>query len=206
MRYFITTLLAVLITTTGFSQSTKTIFDGEKLVWCGLDFSRATMIGVTDVPAKDLVSKFFAEWNNATVYEKDKFYLESFFRKMNVYYDMTSSTRHNEAVNPANLLGTEAKPITRADIEKLVADYTDLKRKEGLGLIFVIESFNKKKELAVAHCTYFDIATRKVLLTKEVSGKPGGGGLKNFWTRSIAGMMQTIDKTLFEQWRSELSK
>lgn len=189
-----------------YSQDPKQIFEGEKLVWFGLDFTKAKFIEVKDVPPTELKSKYFSEWNNSVMYEHDKFYLESFFRKLNVYYDISIATRRNETVNSANIVSAEATPITRSAIDEIISDYSGSQRKEGVGIVFIVEYFNKKTETAIAHATFFDIATRKVLLTKAVTGKPGGRGLKNFWAGAIASMMQSIDKTQYDLWQKEVMK
>jgi hypothetical protein len=202
----ITSLILFSIAICSHAQNPKQIFEAEKLVWFGLDFTKTKFIEVKDVPATELKSKYFDEWNNAVMYEHDKFYLESFFRKLNVYYDITIATRRNETVNPANIVTTESTQITRSTIDEIISDYTGSQRKEGVGIVFIVEYFNKKTENAIAYATFFDIATQKVLLSKAVSGKPGGRGLKNFWANAIAGMMQSIDKTQYDLWQKEVMK
>jgi hypothetical protein len=42
---------------------------------------------------------------------------------------------------------------------------------EGIGLVFIIDSFDKSTEKAKVWVTFFDIASKKVLLTEQVTGK-----------------------------------
>jgi hypothetical protein len=66
------------------------------------------------------------------------------------------------------------------DLKKIVKSYV-LTEKAGVGMVIVLENFNKDREYSLIWVTFFDIATREILFAAEVSGKAGGSGMAKHW-------------------------
>ena len=66
------------------------------------------------------------------------------------------------------------------DLKKIVRSYV-LTEKAGVGMVIVLENFNKEREYSLIWVTFFDIATREILFAAEVSGKAGGSGMAKHW-------------------------
>ncbi len=54
--------------------------------------------------------------------------------------------------------------------------------------------------------TFFDIASKTVLLTEKMSGKAGGAGFRNYWARAYYNVMDKIQKKEYLKWKKEHSK
>ena len=66
------------------------------------------------------------------------------------------------------------------DLKKIVKSYV-LTEKSGMGMVIVLENFNKEREYSLIWVTFFDINTREILFAAEVSGKSGGSGMAKHW-------------------------
>jgi len=70
------------------------------------------------------------------------------------------------------------------DLKKIVRSYV-LAEKSGVGMVIVLENFNKEREYSLIWVTFFDINTREILFAAEVSGKSGGGGMAKHWATGV---------------------
>lgn len=205
MNQLITTISFVLIFVLTNAQSAKSVFEGEKIVWFGLDFTKARLIGVNDEKPDVIVKEYLELWNMPMLYEADKFPIASTFRKVTVQYDAEVVKERNKKVTKESLFNDNEALITTAAIEQMISEFTGSK-KTGLGVVVFVESFNKKKKLATVHVTFFDIVTRKVLLTRRLTGEPGGGGLKYYWANAISRIFHDITATHYDLWEKEARK
>ncbi|MBK8658192.1 MAG: hypothetical protein IPN22_04795 [Bacteroidetes bacterium] len=202
MKSIAFTLSFFLLLSTASAQSVKALFDAEKLVFYGLDFSKAKF-ALPDAKPNEIKDRYFEEWHQGVMTDNARFNKESAFQKLSVYGDPFVAKKRNAAVNVADLVAKDDNPLSAKDIESVIAEYKDGVKKEGFGAVLIVESFNKKKEEGIAHVVLFDIATRKVLLDKRMVGKPGGGGLTNFWLRSIQNIFERMTATEFSIWKKE---
>ncbi len=169
--------------------------DDEAIVWYGLDFTKAKLIGSEGFTnPKDILNRYLESWNNVIVNEADKYNLKKFFRKVDVAYDLEPVMARNETITTDGLVTNKSHSITKSDVEAAVRKYKKGAHASGLGLVFVIESFNKKKEKGHMWVTYFDIASGKVLKTTKMEGKAGGFGLRNYWVKSVFNVMKRYKK------------
>jgi hypothetical protein len=225
-------LLVVLIVASFRASSAQTlqdVFTKTEMVWYGLDFSQAKFVGEFNefgpVPAMGGVVKvqtgdttkviiggqngaqvlrdnYFKPWNYVILKEKEKYNLPVYYRKKAVKADISAVENINSKVNPDSmLLSWGTIELTGERLEGAVNKY-DNKGKSGLGLVYIVESFNKTLELAIIHVTFFDIATNKVLMSKRLQTKPGGIGLRNYWATSIYRAMQE-SKEQWKKWKKE---
>jgi hypothetical protein len=187
-----------------FAQDAKDIFNAEKIVFCGLDFSK-TKFEIPDAKPDEIKKTLIPAWNTMVMTDNERFPKESAFQKLNINGDPTVVERRNDAINIKDAMGAGSQ-LSASAIQDVINDYTDGYKKEGVGVVFIIESFSKKDVKAVAQVVFFDIAKHKVLLAKRLSGTPRGGGLKNFWTGAIQAMFENIVKTEFDLWKKEVLK
>ncbi|MCW5908368.1 MAG: hypothetical protein KIS94_10935 [Chitinophagales bacterium] len=203
MKHVIALLLVSAFVASATAQDAKKIFNSERIVWFGLDFTKAKLVGVTDEKPDVIVSTYLELWNQPMMYEADKFPIGSTFRKTTVQFDPEVVKERNKKVTKESLFGGSEAMITTAAIEQMISEFPIGAKKDGVGVVFFVESFNKKKKLATAHVAFFDIATHKLLLTKRLTGEPGGGGLKYYWANSFSRMFHDITATLYDQWMKE---
>lgn len=179
------------------------LFSGKsKLVFLGLDFTQAKYIGkigFTDPMA--IQNQHIVSWNNLIELEPKKFSLQKAFALKDDQYKskVEDMVKHNKSVNVEKNITDDESALTEDQVKKAVAKYS-LSEKDGIGLVYVVESLNKTSEKLIVWVTFIDLATKKVLHTEKVEGKAGGFGFRNYWAGGVYKINQEIDKSLFKKW------
>jgi hypothetical protein len=177
-----------------YSQSKDDVFNKTEMVWYGLDFSKAKMIGSEGFESPlEIKNKYFAGWNYLIVSEPEKFDLKKAFGKQEIQNDLTVVEKRNANVSVTDLVINKDYSFEKTEIQKIIKSYKT-EQKKGLGLVFIVESFNKFQEKGTVYVTFFDIATKKVLLTEKVSGKAFGFGIRNHWGGAINNIIKQSEK------------
>ncbi len=195
-------LIAAMITAN--AQTAKDVFNAESIVWFGLDYSHARLIGVKDEKPQAIKERWLAEWNDVSYYDRATYPLESAFGKFKVGVDNKVVPTRNEATTVESLFGGADSNISTETIDKIIGQYKNGLRKEGFGVVFIVEYMDKGKKEVAAHVTFFDIATRKMLFTKRVTGAAGAPGLKMYWSMGFSRICKEISDQLLVQWKKEV--
>ncbi len=185
------------------SQDPGMVFNSNECTWLGLDFSKAKMIGsegFTD--PYQIKNRFFDSWNQLFLSEAEKYNIGETFRKDQVTNYLDVVKKRNEMVNIDDLVIDHEYNLTEDDIKSMVGGY-DLGDNTGLGLVFIVEAFDKNAEEGRFWVTFIDNDTKQVLLTKKLEGKAGGFGLRNYWAKSYYNVLKEIDKKQYKRWRAE---
>jgi hypothetical protein len=197
----------------GFSKKefdTKSIFTSYEIVWYGLDFTKAHCIGnfdegfEKDTRNTDYLQKvWIPSLNNLIATEQNNFNLKKAFKKQFVYYDLTSINHLNEKLDTQELLNYNETRITQSILKEMIKKYEGSKYKEGIGLAFIVENFNKNSNTGSLYVTFFDIATKKVLMQEYMTGKPAGLGLRNYWAGAVKDILMQIDFFEYYKWKNK---
>jgi len=179
------------------AQSVEDVFKQKQMTWYGLDFSMAKFVGsfsnisyASNKGGWEIKGRYFNEWNSVVLNEREKYDLRRFYKKENVKYDLTDVNAVNAMVNPDSIMPwNPPSPLTDAQLQSAVSRY-DTKSKQGLGLVYIVELFDKSLNKGIIHVTFFDMASGKVLLTKRIETEPGGFGLRNYWARTAYETME----------------
>ncbi len=194
---------------------TKDIFTTNEIVYYGLDFSKITILGtfsqfdnagtVSEMSVRD---KYFPGWNKVIVNEAKKYDLKRAFRKESIPYDLSVVEKRNAQRDPETIFSNNSDKMPQFDnnaISQMISEY-NCERKDGIGLVFIMELFDKGALKGVMDVTFFDIATKKVLLTQKMIGKPGGFGVKSFWIRSVFEVLKQIEEREYKNWKNIYKK
>lgn len=191
------------------AQDAKKVFSTTDIVWYGMDFTKAKFVGGFDqiqgagnVTGTDMRNKWVPGWNTLLLNEPQNFDLRKTFRKDNIYNDITSVTDLNSKLDADKCMTYNEGKIERSEIDAMVKKYTGDK-KDGIGLVFIIENFNKGTQTANVYVTFFDIATKKVLVCEKVDGKAVGIGMRNYWAGAIKSVLKQVEKELYNNWKSK---
>lgn len=210
MKKLILLALSVVAITTTKAQDAKSVFSAKEIIWYGLDFSKATFVGQFDqgmgaMPAtgNDMKNKWIGQWNALIAKEPQNFKIKEAFKMDNVIYDMTPVTTTNSTIDADKCMSFNPGKIERTAIDGMIKKYSAGDKKDGIGLVFVVENFNKGTEMAEVYVTFFDIATKKVLVCEKVSGKAMGIGMRNYWAGAIKAILKQIDTTEYKSWKSK---
>jgi len=184
-------------------QSLSDLFAGKaKLVFLGLDFTQAKYIGkigFTDPVA--IKNQHMVSWNNLIEAEPKKFSLQDAFKLKSDQYEskVADMIKLNESVNVKDNITEDPYAITEDQVKKSVSKYS-LSEKDGIGLVYVVESLNKNAEKLYAWATFIDLSTKKVLYTEKVEGSAGGFGFRNYWAGGVYKINKAIDSKYYKQW------
>jgi len=170
------------------SQSNKAYY-AQEITWFGLDYSQAYFMDNIAFPDPyKLQNKLFLEWNNFIFSEPSKFDIAESFNKTSVLYSTSFINNRNSRADIFDHIVTKwANQImfNSDTIQEIVSSYNIPTDNTGVGLVFIVESLNKPNRQGVYWVTFFDIETKKVLLSNQIIGTPGGVGLKNYWANSF---------------------
>ena len=53
------------------------------------------------------------------------------------------------------------------------------------------------------YVSFFDAATKKIFFSEELKGKPGGIGLRNYWSKALFEILKVIDSKEYSNWKSK---
>ena len=112
----------------------------------------------------------------------------------------------NSKVDPAQMVIDNDYSITREKIDEIVKSYNPPEQK-GIGLVFIMESFNQNEKKGYMWVTFFDVSTKTVLLTEKMFGEAGGSAeFRNYWIKSIYNVLLYINNTEYKVWESQYSR
>ncbi len=200
MKNLIVLALFLFIGHSVFAQKTQSdVFNTNDVVFYGLDFSKARFIGTEGFKNPPLLkNSFFNSWNHLLVNERDKYSIEEFFGKTNVEYDISAVEERNQTPKVEDLVINKSYTLPQSETAAMVkALKTD--QKEGIGLVFIVESYSKFAENGTMYVTFFDIANKEILLQKKMSGKAGGFGFRNYWSATVFSVLKECKKA-YPRW------
>jgi hypothetical protein len=201
------TLACLMMATFVKAQSTQDVFDPEKkITWLGLDFTAAVFIGDRERFGSAADTRYLLEaWNSLVINEAQKYDIGKAFNKYNVDNAVDITKSRNAEFDISQVYSDNTADHFRlkpSDIPEIVKTY-DFKNLHGMGLMFIIESFNKLNNEGAMWITFIDMDSKKVVLTEKMVAPPGGFGLRNYWAGSIYKVLEQIKKREFEVWRKK---
>ncbi len=207
MKKLTTLALGIFFAVNLFSQDMSEIFQTEKATWFGLDYSEAYFIGSEGFTnPSDIKDRYFNSWNLLIKNEYDKYNLGKFFKKSKVEFSLENVTKRNQDLNIYDRVIDDNSKMLHLDkdkVQEMINKYEFSDDQEGLGIVFIVESYSKTAVIANYFVTFFDIKTKKVLLTERMEGKPGGFGIRNYWAKSYYNVLNRIYKKRYKAWEKE---
>lgn len=192
----------------------------DRVVWAGLDYSLAQLIGPDNAAdpygfsAPRVESPPIAErWNLLFLDERiDR--LPSMLGRP-VAVDIGGVTERNSASTNQTVLGipvpdAEKNPhVSLTDVAKEVRTY-ELTETNGIALVFIVDKLIRRYDVspgpkhrghvvkesgrAAIYTVFFDISTRKVLSAERTIHSAGGGNFRNYWFRPIKDAFSDLKK------------
>lgn len=178
------------------------IFDEEsEIAWLGLDFTKARLVGL-DMTGEEAKEKFIPRWNGVIGMEWNKFDIEAHFGYEDVSLDFERTLDRNHQIDEDGLMKMTSGPadkLERSDIEELAAAYEGYSDRP-IGLIFVVEQFNKyaEEEFGAIWVSFIDLDNGKLLFTERMEGSPGGMGKVSYWSSTAHRVIKRGEEHLDE--------
>ena len=200
-------LFIMCFTQPGIAQRTLDVFNPyTPIAWLGLDFTLARFIGdhsrFTSIPRTQFLLE---DLNDLMVNEKDKYDVGKMLGKGEVEMKINVTKDHNAALDIdavlADSLGAHHH-LHQEEIQAIVESY-EFKNNAGMGVMFIIESFNKKQDEALIWITFINMDTKEVLMTEKLGQSPVGFGLRNYWAGAIYGIMVRVRKSEYKKWQAK---
>jgi len=136
------------------------------------------------------------KWNAAIFREHEKYNISKFTGSKEVKQHYNFILEQNSTVTSENLVINDDYEIDQEIVQGIINEYpTD----DGLGLVFIIESFNKFNDSANIWITFFDTNSKKILKTKKYSGRAGGFSVLNFWLGGVYDVCKQLRKD-YKRW------
>lgn len=185
--------LLLLIAALGFAWSTNAqpeLAEVKDLYVYGVDFSLAKVIGA-DETAQEFAA-VFPRINQLLIDEPSKYDFAKAFRIPVAGLNITPTQTHNQACDYADLLSmsNEENNVSEEEIQKLITSY-ELPQGEGTGVVFIALTLNKGIGKGSYQVVFFDIANRNIILSRMVTAKAGGFGLRNYWAGSVYNVLKS---------------
>lgn len=199
-------LLFIAVNMAAYGQNGKKAFETNEIIWCGIDFSEARFVGSQGFNDRDkLVSYYLDQWNLLMINEPDKYDFAKAYKKESQKSDLSVVNRRNELDGPEGIVIDESYELESGKIEGIIKDYDLEKYQEGVGLAYIVSSFDKIKQRGHTYVVFFDIATKEILWSKLITSKAMGFGFRNYWAGAIYGAMG-ISGSDFKNAKKEFEK
>ena len=208
LNWLIALLLMSGISTQSFSQSLKEFFNNSEmqLTYLGIDFTKARLINVPDANSFDIRNRLYGSINDLVVNEPKKYDIAGAFHKSSVSSNLTAVRAKNDKINAEEIVSSNTDDFYRlkeADITTVVKAL-NIDKKNGIGLLFVMEGMKKmdKKGVASIWVVLVDMQSKKVLMTERFETKATGIGFRNYWASTIKETLDEIEKKKYKDWKS----
>lgn len=184
-----TTILTILVflATCFVAEAQSDIAEVQEVTYYGVDFSKVKIFRGKETPEE--FQKAFKAINDLTLHEDKKYNFEKFFKKdLNTASFETVDARnaaHQPEMLPRKMSSKQLAEVrlTPEDVKEVISSYG--KGTAGVGVVIIAVLLNKDKPEAKYEVVFFDQMTQNVIFEKEVVGKAGGAGLRNFWANSV---------------------
>jgi hypothetical protein len=169
-----------------FGQSNPKVLSSTDIVWAGIDFSKTRMIGSEGFTDPDaIVNDYFDKWNQLVIMESDKYDFAKAYQKVKVKNDFAKASEQNGTVDPDELVINTTYSFSDGDVQSIVSNYKGLEGESGVGLLYIVEYFNKLDNVGSVYVVFFDLDSQEILHSKNYQTKPKGFGLRNYWASTI---------------------
>ena len=165
-KIFYPILFLYILSVSSFGQisptSDKDVYNAKEFIFYGYDFTHFKLSDPKRIGQN--IKNFVFVWIdfcNKPVNEKD---LKKWFQKDKITIDQTHTLEINMKLNNDELGTFSRFTFPKDSIQSYVNNY-DIQEKEGIGFVIIYECFNKELKTISACYTFFDIATKQVLLS-----------------------------------------
>jgi hypothetical protein len=141
------------------------------IYWFGVDLSKAFLIEGFN-HSYGTQQGYFSGWNTYLL-SKDVS-LEKLLHKSEVISNLQIVNERNKT------FANNAFKISPDTIQTVINQYS-YPYPEGIGVVLIVDNFDKPHEKAYAWMTYFDLKSKKVLSTELLMGKTSNGGMVTHW-------------------------
>ncbi|MFB6258704.1 MAG: hypothetical protein ABEH38_08425 [Flavobacteriales bacterium] len=176
-----------------FAQDKAELVDEQdtETQWLGLDFSHFKIKGEDVEP--DKLREYMISWNTLVTDEEEKYDLERFFNKDEVENNIDPALKRIEKLDPEKRISESISgeyEMEEKKVEQIAKAYKMEDPEDELGILFVMEEFNKVKEYGSMYICFIELSSGAILKKEHFKTNPGGIGFRNFWARTYFNAMK----------------
>ncbi len=161
-------------------HNTNDVYNSKELIFYGYDFSHFKLAEAKRLN-DEKIKVAIPQWIDFVNQRKNEGTLQKMFKKEKVKFDFDYTLNIIKTINETELASIIKNTISADSIQTIINNYP-IKEKEGIGFVIIVECFEKNKERSTAYFTFFDLATKKVLLSDYFGSNDADGyGLANHW-------------------------
>lgn len=206
MKYF-SFLLSVLFYISSFGQKVystkKDISDAKQITFFGYDFSHFKLAEAKRLNENEKISVYPPAWVGYLNKLKDEAYYAEKLKTKKVIFDFEHTAEVMKNLKDDELISLLKNVIPPDSIQNIINRF-QFKEKEGIGFLIIVECFEKRTKTSSAYFTFFDIATKKIIMSNNYATSFASGiGLTSFWG---FGFNETIFTYLNERYKKDLKK
>jgi hypothetical protein len=175
--------------------SDTTVLKADKIIWYGLDLSHMKINDAAKLGEGEKITAHLPELFART----NKHYGTKWFSKRIIKRSVVIDIESVQSfwVNEEELMTNQPFNFPADSISSFVARYQPAES-AGVGLVLIIENFDKPAKRISGYFTFFDISTHKILDVikfKGNAGQPGGAtSYIDWWWPSIEELFNAFDK------------
>jgi len=194
--------------------SKKDISAAKEIFFYGYDFSHFKLAdakrlfssqekdpaGVND-HAGSGIKVYVSAWVGYLLNKMSDDYFAKKLKTNKVTFDFDYTFKVIKQLDDSDLVSLVKTSIPSDSIQDIVSRY-EVKQKEGIGFTIIVECFDKEKERSSAYFIFFDIATKKVLMSDYFGTNHADGiGLTRHWGY---GFHYTVNSYITNEFKSNV--
>ncbi|MGB4843495.1 MAG: hypothetical protein WBP16_03460 [Ferruginibacter sp.] len=182
--------------------SKKDISDIKEIIFYGYDFSNFKLADGKRF-SDEKIKKYIPAWISFLTGKMNETYFAKRLKTNKVIFDFEFTTKLIKELDEQTLVSLIKNHINIDSLQGIINNY-ETTRKEGIGFSIIVECFDKSTNRSSAYFTFFDIATKKIIMTDYFStNHASGAGLSKYWGR---GFYITVDSYISDEFKSSLRK
>ncbi len=186
-----TSLLVLAFLAMSFSSAPKQ--QEDPMTWLGIDYSAAKFIGAAGFTDPQELPTIIQAWNDFVLTEPKKYNVDAALGSSDVTIDLALTNAKNKDLSPEDMIQEDEHTLTEAQVREVAAGY-DLSGIQGVAVLLVAESYNKKLVEGSHWVVKLDAQRGEIQSVERYVAKPRGFGLRNYWAYTIYQTMVKMEK------------
>ena len=181
-------VLLLFVSINSFSQEEmgmKDLYESKEITFYGHDFSNFRLFEPSFYGHENM-KKFFKAWLGYHYFSDKNEKTLSRWLKKDVTLDLRYTTSLIDHIKEDEIVSFSQHLIPKDSVQAMISRY-QVAQTEGIGLVVILECFNKDKEGVSGYFVWFDIATKKIILSdyRVIKRYANGMGLTKHWGKGV---------------------
>jgi hypothetical protein len=151
-------------------SSEKDVFATKEIVFYGYDYSdfRFADAKRMDEDVKNFIFNWIA-YSQRGLSEKEMS-SRTYLNKDKIVFNFDPTFELIKKLKSEDLVSITKHSISKDSIQSFIDKYS-IKERDGIGFVVIVECFDKYHKTVSGYCTFFDIATKRILISDYFSSK-----------------------------------